>query len=276
MLPAFQRPIPTAKVFCGLLTLACFLLPFASIGLGQDDKGWMEQLVRRELTQGDKSLKYRILEPAQSTEPLPVVLFLHGAGERGDDNSKQLVHGVSQFVSEEAQSKHPCYVIAPQCPTGRRWVEVDWSADQHDLPENSSDSLALSVVIVRDLIEQKKADPNRIYITGLSMGGYGTWDAIARYPDLFAAAVPICGGGDPKTAPRFKQLPVWCFHGGRDAVVKPERSREMIKAMEQAGGKPKYTEYPEAAHDSWTATYANPELHQWLFEQSLDSNSLKP
>jgi predicted peptidase len=155
-------------------------------------------------------------------------------------------------------------------------VEVDWSADQHDLPETSSDSLALAVDIVRDLIEQKKADPTRIYITGLSMGGYGTWDAIARYPDLFAAAVPICGGGDPKTAPRFKQLPVWCFHGGRDGVVKPERSREMVKALEQSGGKPKYTEYPEAGHDSWTATYANPELHQWLFEQRLGASKPNP
>ncbi|MFM8173982.1 MAG: prolyl oligopeptidase family serine peptidase [Pirellulaceae bacterium] len=276
MLPAFRRPISTATILCGWLCLALFLFPLASACIGEDGKDWMEQLARREWTQGDKSLKYRILEPARATEPLPVVLFLHGAGERGDDNTKQLVHGVSQFVSKEAQEKHPCYVIVPQCPAGRRWVEVDWSADQHDLPETSSDSLALAVAIVRDLIEQKKADPTRIYITGLSMGGYGTWDAIARYPDLFAAAVPICGGGDPKTAPRFKQLPVWCFHGGRDGVVKPERSREMVKALEQSGGKPKYTEYPEAGHDSWTATYANPELHQWLFEQRLGANKPNP
>ena len=214
-------------------------------------------------------LKYRLLKPANYNvnRKYPLVIFLHGAGERGDDNKVQLVHGMKEFLDPERRKNMACYVVAPQCPTGKKWVEVDWSAASSKMPEQPSDSLGLTIKLVQSMIETAAVDPNRIYITGLSMGGYGTWDAVARYPDMFAAAAPICGGGDPETAPRFTHIALWAFHGDQDQAVKVERSRQMIEALKEAGGEPKYTEYPGVGHDSWTATYKNQEFHDWLFAQ---------
>jgi predicted peptidase len=122
-----------------------------------------------------------------------------------------------------------------------------------------------------ELIDQLQGkypvDASRLYITGLSMGGFGTWDALQRWPDRFAAAVTICGGGDTRMAAKIAHVPIWVFHGARDPVVKPDRSRKMVQAIKDAGGKPKYTEYPQAGHDSWTATYKDPEVLKWLFAQ---------
>ena len=116
-------------------------------------------------------------------------------------------------------------------------------------------------------------DATRLYVTGLSMGGYGTWDALQRYPDRFAAAVPICGGGDVKQAKKIAQIPIWAFHGDKDTAVPVERTRSMIAALKEAGGMPKYTEYPDVGHDSWTATYKDPALHEWMFAQRLKPKS---
>jgi predicted peptidase len=219
--------------------------------------------------QAGNVLKYRLLKPANynPNQKYPLVIFLHGAGERGNDNKIQLVHGMKDFLDAERRKSMPCYVLAPQCPAGKKWVEVDWSSDTSTIPEKVSDSLGLTIELVKSMIETAAVDPNRIYITGLSMGGYGTWDALARHPEMFAAAAPICGGGDPSTVARFKNIPLWAFHGDEDKAVKVERTRAMIEALKTAGGEPKYTEYPGVGHDSWTATYKNPEFHQWLFTQ---------
>lgn len=224
----------------------------------------------REFTvEGLGTLKYRLLKPAETNpnQTYPLVIFLHGAGERGDDNVAQLVHGMKDFLNPDRRKKYPCYVVAPQCASDKKWVEVDWSAKSHVQPENASVSMQLVHDLVVEMIETANVNKNRVYITGLSMGGYGTWDAIARFPDLFAAAVPICGGGDPATVDKFVKLPIWCFHGDQDDAVSVERSRQMIEALKAAGGKPKYTEYAGVGHDSWTATFANPELYNWLFVQ---------
>jgi predicted peptidase len=125
--------------------------------------------------------------------------------------------------------------------------------------------------LVDEMVENAGIDLNRVYITGLSMGGYGTWDAIARYPNFFAAAAPICGGGDPSMVDRFATLPIWCFHGAQDPVVKVIRSQEMVAALKKVGSKVKYTEYPDLKHDSWTPTYANQEFYAWLFSQQKTS-----
>jgi predicted peptidase len=117
------------------------------------------------------------------------------------------------------------------------------------------------------MLRDSAVNDNRVYITGLSMGGYGTWDALARRPNFFAAALPICGGGDPKTVARFVNVPIWCFHGDKDEAVRVQRSREMIEALKNAGGEPKYTEYAGVGHNSWTQTYANPAVFEWLFTQ---------
>jgi predicted peptidase len=127
--------------------------------------------------------------------------------------------------------------------------------------------MALTLGLVESLTKEFSIDQRRMYVTGLSMGGYGVWDAVQRQPMLFAAAVPICGGGDTALAKSFAQLPIWAFHGDGDTTVKPQRSRDMIAALKAAGGQPRYTEYPNTGHNSWTATYANREVYAWLFAQ---------
>lgn len=218
-------------------------------------------------------LNYRLLKP-EAVEPgkkYPLVIFLHGAGERGEDNTKQLVHGITDFAKPENRKAHPCFLIAPQCPEFRRWVEVDWSSASHTQPTNPSEPAGLVLDLLAQLTRELPIDTKRLYITGLSMGGYGTWDLIARRPDLFAAAAPICGGGDEATAARIAKIPIWVFHGAKDTAVKPERSRNMVAAIEKAGGKPRYTEYPNEGHLSWIPAYRDPQLHQWLFAQQRGS-----
>lgn len=218
-----------------------------------------------------EALNYRLMVPKDyspsGTEKYPLVLFLHGAGERGDDNTKQLVHGTKEFATDTNRQKFPCFVIAPQCPDGKKWTEVDWSADTHKQPEEESISLKLTRELMASLEKEFRIDTKRRYVTGLSMGGYGTWDMISRTPDLFAAAIPICGGADETQAERLTKLPIWVFHGDKDTVVKPERSRRMIEAIKKAGGDPKYTEYPDVDHDSWSRTYSDPNVIAWLFAQ---------
>ena len=217
-----------------------------------------------------QQLKYRVLVPRDyspnGTEKYPLVLFLHGAGERGDDNARQLVHGTKEFLKDENRTKYPCFVIAPQCPNNKKWSEVDWGAETHKQPEESV-SLVLTREVMAALQKEFRIDDKRLYVTGLSMGGYGTWDMISRTPDVFAAAIPICGGGDETVADKLTKLPIWAFHGDKDTAVRPERSRRMIAAIEKAGGNPKYTEYPGVGHDSWSQTYADPEVLAWLFAQ---------
>jgi predicted peptidase len=219
-----------------------------------------------------ETLNYRLMIPKgyspSGTERYPLVLFLHGAGERGNDNAKQLVHGTKEFATDANREKFPCFVIAPQCPGGKKWTEVDWSADTHKQPEEESISLKLTRDVMTSLEKEFRIDTKRLYVTGLSMGGYGTWDMISRTPDVFAAAIPICGGADETQAARLTKLPIWTFHGDKDGVVKPQRSRRMIEAIKKAGGDPKYTEYPGVDHDSWSRTYANPDVIAWLFAQS--------
>jgi predicted peptidase len=214
-------------------------------------------------------LKYRLIKPLgyEPGKKYPLVLFLHGAGERGDDNAITLKHAAKDLADPVRRAKYPAYIVIPQCPKDKKWSEVDWSKATSSLPESASDSMQSVKELLDEMIENAGVDANRVYITGLSMGGYGTWDAIARYPGFFAAAAPICGGGDPKTVDRFRKLPIWCFHGGQDTVVKPIRSQEMVEALKAVGSDIRYTEYPEAGHDSWSMTYSNPELYEWLFSK---------
>lgn len=231
---------------------------------------WQSLLEPREFSdEQGKTLKYRLMKPADyhPNKKYPLVVFLHGAGERGDDNVAQLKHGVKNFASDEHRKQYPCFVLVPQCPAGEKWVNVDWSSSKSDMPTDPSQSLKLTMAIVQSMIENSGVDRTRIYVTGLSMGGYGTWDALSRYSEWIAAAAPICGGGDPTQVEKFASVPIWAFHGGKDEIVRPERSRQMIEALKKIGVEAKYTEYESAGHDSWTATYADPAFHQWLFAQ---------
>lgn len=233
-----------------------------------DDQDWKSLLEKHEFKYKDgKTIPYRVLKP-ENIDPkmkYPLVLFLHGAGERGNDNEKQLVHGVAEFAKAENRKKYPCILVAPQCPTGQGWS--DFLAKQPKADKEQSGPGAAVVDLVCGLTYSLPIDCDRVYITGLSMGGYGTWDIITRNPTFFAAAVPVCGGGDPSKADKIAKLPIWVFHGAKDKAVPVERSREMVEALKKAGGQPKYTEYPDVGHDSWVPAYKDPEMMDWLFAQ---------
>lgn len=220
------------------------------------------------------SLPYNILlanhfgTNKDSTKKYPLILFLHGAGERGNDNDKQIIHIRELFLDSGNRKNYNTFVIAPQCPNEKKWVAIDWSLKKNDMPDEPSEPMRFTMVLIDSLIAFYPIDTNRIYITGLSMGGFGTWDAIARYPNKFAAATPICGGGDEKTAKTIKDIPIWAFHGSADPVVPPDRSRNMINAIRADGGKPIYTEYKGVGHGSWFKAYKEPALLKWLFAQS--------
>lgn len=213
------------------------------------------------------TLRYRLYQPAGDAK-LPLILFLHGAGERGRDNEAQLGHSARYLLDSLFQKQHPCIVLAPQCPNGLRWVETDWKLPKHTQPDTLSRPMALLLPLLDSLLKVLPVDTNRIYITGLSMGGFGTWDLIQRYPGRFAAAVPVCGGGDEAQAAQLAHIPLWVFHGAKDNVVTVNRSRNMVAAVKKAGGKPRYTEYPQLKHNCWDSTYSNPKLYDWLFAQS--------
>lgn len=199
-------------------------------------------------------VRYRLMSPKEpsSDEAYPVVLFLHGAGQRGDDNRSQLKGLPEQMSDPHWHLRFPCFFIAPQCPAGQSW----------------SEQTEILLAILEDVLERYPVDRRRVYLTGLSMGGYGCWELSARRPDLFAAVVPVCGGGDPKTAESLAGLPIWAVHGDADDVIPVERSREMIQAIRQAGGNPRYTELESVGHDSWTPAYSDPEgVIPWMFRQ---------
>lgn len=254
---------------------ACLLLGQITLGRiarAQDstDRPDMETLLADRTFERDGGcLRYRFLEPADDAGATryPLVIFLHGIGERGTDNTKQLCNGVERFVGAEARAKHPCFLVVPQCPPEATWSPIKGTRDNPAFDDTPTTPAALLLGLVEELVKEGRVDPDRIYVTGLSMGGYGTWDLVSRRPELFAAAVPVCGGGDPALAAALVGLPIRCYHGAADFIVPVERSRAMIAAIEQAGGSPEYTEYEGVGHDSWTKAYGEPSLLDWLFAQ---------
>ena len=181
----------------------------------------------------------------------PLLLFLHGAGESGHDLNKVKIHGPPKLI--EAGKSYPMIVVSPHAP------RMGW-----DVPTLNA--------LLDEIVATHKVDKDRIYVSGLSMGGFGTWSLAAAHPDKFAAIVPICGGGDPHDAAKLKNLPIWVFHGAKDNVVLPSRSESMVKALKDHGAtNVQYTLYPNAHHDSWTETYNNPEVWEWLMKQKRAS-----
>ncbi len=216
-------------------------------------------------------IKYRWSAPV-SPEPgktYPLVLFLHGSGERGDDNAAQLRHGVRPILNGAAKLDQPVFLIAPQCPKDRWWSPVDMKQMRLSEAGKPNPLLEAVLALVDETIRTKPVDTKRFYVTGISMGGFATWDLLGRVPEKIAAAVPICGGGDPSLAAVFKEVPIWAFHGEADPVVPARSTREMITALEKEGGKPKATFYPGVQHDSWIRTYDDPEVIRWIFGQHL-------
>ncbi len=219
---------------------------------------------------GDFVLNYRIYVPQnlKPDEKVPLILFLHGAGERGNDNIRQLHHGAPALLAYIQKKDIHAIIIVPQCPTGMQWVNVPWGGDAHTMPETPSAPLQAVIALLTQSLAELPVDLSRVYVTGISMGGFGTWDLLQRKPELFAAGIPICGGGDTAQADKLKNTPIWIFHGDQDTSVKTQRSRDMAEAIKKSGGLLiQYTEYPGVPHNSWTRTYANDEVLDWLFAQ---------
>lgn len=206
----------------------------------------------------DEVFRYRLLQPVR-IEPgrkYPLVVFLHGAGERGTDNVKQLLYLPERMAADEYREKYPCFVLAPQCRPENRWVEVPWDAVESSPFGPAGDQMQVVLGVLDELERSLPVDRRRLYLTGLSMGGYGCWDLAIRFAERFAAVVPICGGGDESQARQLVTLPIWAFHGEADPAVPVDRSRRMIAALRAAGGSPKYTELEGGGHDSWTPAYS--------------------
>lgn len=220
-------------------------------------------------------LNFRLLKPEhiKKGKKYPLVLFFHGSGERGDDNISQLKWGVRQFASNKNRKKYPAFVVAPQCPFNAQWVNINYNNFPVKLPSKPSRYIVLSIELVQYLEKEFPVDPQRIYVTGISSGGYATWAAIERMPYMFAAAVPIAGGGDPNLANLIAHVPIWAFQGGRDDEVPRKFSNVMIKALKKFGGHPRYTIYPKLGHtQTWVKAYRSHALYRWLFHQRLKLN----
>lgn len=256
-----------------LILLISGILILTQISYAQISRFVPQQYVDEE---GD-TLNYRIAFPDFSgSQSYPLLIFLHGGGERGNDNISQLKWGVQNFVTDDWMKTYKAIVLAPQVPDkeGYRWsnFEGDFRATGKPLQLGDEPAIPLKMTmeVVDQLIEDFAVDTDRIYITGMSMGGFGTWDAIARWPDRFAAAIPVCGGGAPATADLIAHIPIWATHGADDPTVPAEMSRQMIHAIQEAGGRPGYTEYPEVGHFSWLQTYSDEYIIDWLFNQERE------
>ena len=213
-------------------------------------------------------LKYRLVEKTPPNgSKVPLLFFFHGAGQRGDDNTAQLGNLpdiVTWLDANEAGFK----VVAGQVPSGKLWVDVNWNSLAHTMLPEPSESMGLALELLDTFLEDPAVDTNRVYATGLSMGGYGTWDAISRRPEVFAAAIPICGGADVAQAPNLTGVAIWAFHGSKDGSVPVFRSRSMMSALWNAGADAHYWEYPDAPHDVWSRTYRNSDVLKWFFAQT--------
>jgi predicted peptidase len=237
------KPIFATAILCFATGLALVAQTPPTAAPGQQAKTFEKKIIVTA------KLDYLLSLPAgygKSRKSWPVVLFLHGSGESGNDLNKVKVHGPPKLV--ESNGPFPFILVSPQSP-GRGW--------NPDVLNGLLDTV----------IKQYHGDKDRVYLTGLSMGGYGTWALAAAHPEKFAAIAPICGGGNPSDASKLAKLPIWVFHGGKDTTVPLRRSEEMVEALKAAGGSPKFTIYPEAGHDSWTATYDNPDFYKWLLAQ---------
>ena len=205
----------------------------------------------RTYTQDSLQLNYLLFLPQGYNEKqkYPLIFFLHGASERGSDPDMLLLHGIPKVVEEKPD--FPFIAVSPQCPLGKWWTNYEPSFFNG---------------LLENVILTHSVDTDRLYLTGLSMGGYGCWHFAIACPDRFAAIVPICGGGDPFEVCVLKEVPIWVFHGAKDSTVLPRESVKMVDALKDCGSSVKFTLYPNADHDSWTRTYNSPRLYEWLLE----------
>ncbi len=258
-----------------LIHFSCmFLFAFVTFGATQDTK-IEDKFEPGFISIGDESIPFRLYSPplATSESPKPLLIFLHGAGERGVDNKSQLNHfPLRWFRESHLGARHDAFIFVPQCPKGKWWNAVKRNDKQEfvmDIEKPVPTALLAVEKKIFELIENPAIDKSRIYLTGLSMGGYGSWYLAHRYPNLFAGVVPICGGCDISFAQNFAQanLPIWTIHGAADKIIKVERSREIVHALRKAGANITYTELPNVGHNSWYFAYGPNGVMEWLFGQ---------
>ncbi|HZB15496.1 MAG TPA: prolyl oligopeptidase family serine peptidase [Chryseolinea sp.] len=230
--------------------------------------------LRKEFMLGGNILPYRMLYPENydKNKKYPLILFLHGAGERGSDNEKQLVHGAKLFVTDTNRKAFPAIILIPQCPDDSFWAsaKIDWSTQPFKITLDYSLAPQWPLVAANELVKkvanEEAVDKSRIYITGLSMGGMGTFESVYRYPDLYAAAMPICGGGDTNSYDkRVRKTAFWIFHGADDSVVDVKLSRDMQAKLKSLKVENKYSEYPGVNHNSWDNAFADTAFLSWAF-----------
>ncbi|UOY07356.1 alpha/beta hydrolase-fold protein [Muricauda sp. SCSIO 64092] len=248
-----------------------FLLLMGTSLCAQDFSAYEKKL----FTQGSGVLPYRILLPKNfdASKKYPLILFLHGSGERGNDNEKQLTHGGGLFLRDSIREQYPAIVVFPQCAKKSTWVKIDVSGEWgnrtfsfYEKAPPTQDMLLLEGLI-KELRETYAIHGKQLYVGGLSMGGFGTFELVNRNPGLFSAAFPICGGANPKIARRLTRTDWWVFHGGADDVVPPEYSTQMVEALKAKRAKVKYSLYLAVKHNSWDYALKEPDLLPWLFSK---------
>lgn len=228
------------------------------------------------LIQKSDTLPYRLLLPENydPNKKYPLIFFMHGAGERGNDNEMQLVHGGKLFLKDDVRKNFPAIVVFPQCPKNSFWSNVKMQPDKSgkrtfSFSNHAEPTIAMKMAndLLHQIIRQYPVQKKKIYVGGLSMGGMGTFEIASRNPKLFAAAFPICGGGDPGIAKNVRKINWWVFHGAKDDVVLPSFSETMVSALKAAKADVKFTLYHEANHNSWDPAFAEPGLLPWMFAQ---------
>lgn len=257
----------TQKYVC----LFVFLL-FCSASLHAGDK--LSFLKKQFTARSGYQLNYRVLYPEKydPSRQYPVILFLHGAGERGSDNEAQLIHGGDLFASHATRSQYPAIVIAPQCPTDKSWVTYtrpSANGEKRSFPPSAAITPEMAAVkeLLDSYVDKGIVDTQRIYITGLSMGGMGTFDMVSRFPNLFAAAAPICGGANVQRLSHYKGRTAFSiYHGDSDRTVDVQFSRDAYQALQAAGAEVRYKEYPGVDHNSWDNAFAEPDYIGWMYQ----------
>lgn len=259
------------RLVVGLLT-AIMLLVTSGVMAQSKDEFKKEQFISKNDT-----LNYRILFPENFSEEekYPVVLVLHGAGERGDDNESQLVHGSDLFLDSENRKDYPAIVIFPQAPKEDYWAKVEVKRDtmpyQFDFKNTEAPTKSLDLVMkmMDSVVAQDFVNKDKVYVGGLSMGGMGTYEIIYKKPEMFAAAFAICGGANPEIAKDYpKGFNIWIFHGEKDDLVPPRLSKAMARSINHHGGNAKVSLYPEDNHNSWDSAFSEPYLLEWLFSHN--------
>ena len=225
------------------------------------------------------TLNYRILKPLDydPNKKYPVHLFLHGSGERGSNNTSQLMYVDRLFLQKENRENYKSWIILPQCPTNDRWPNLssdnEWNNNIKNKTNSPNKSLKLVMELMDRFIKKKQVNKQKVYVSGLSMGGMGTFEILYRRPNMFAAATPICGNGIAEFAKKYaNKVSVWIFHGSDDKVVEPKHSLKMAQAIIASGGSPKVTLYENVGHDSWNNAFAEPNFLKWIHSKSKNDN----